>query len=604
MNFAYFGPANTHEEALERFKQPHPYIAVDTETIGLKGNKEVLDGEEMVATDARTCIGVGIATGPNEAYYFPLGEGHAWANVPDVDLRPLMDKLQSPAIKVFFNCIFDLDRLRESLEIQVTPWADVSIACQVQGLPNSLDQVVGHFLMRDHKTIKDILPSGATMLDIGFNVTAEKCLWDCLSTFQMYEIMRMQEWSKPVEYNNHNKWFISNQSTVWKDRVGLTHDLSKEVQECYQVDLACTDLLRRMSMGGVKLREDRVEYWYEKLSREMVQFERYFDQIGFNPGSNVETGYILASRGNWLPTTKTGKQLKVGEDELEALQDPLAFSILAWRRRRTLRQSVIVAWRGQEYTGTTYRLDLATGRLASSERNMQNLPGGNYGGIRPFGAWNLRDCLEPENYVWHWMDYSQIEMRIIANQAQDPVMLDAYKNNKNLHEITEKNFWPDKTKADEDFYTKAKTGNFQLIFDASAETLSKKSGMPLAFCRKFIAEWFELYAGVKTYMESQKALTLPYVETDFGRRCRLPEGVRATPSHIDKCKINYPTQGTAADIIKRCMLILDAIRLYFPLQVHDEIVCDGLSDFPTEEISNIHPVIQTPVAYYLDTVWR
>lgn len=598
MNFAYIGPATTDEEALSRLRQYHPYVAVDTETIAIKGNKNVEDGDEIVSTDAKTCIGVGVAIGPEEAFYFPLGAGHKWKNVPAVDLNPLRQVLESPSTKVFFNSIFDLDRIEDALGIDCHPFQDLAIATNVQGLWNALDQLVGHILCENHTTISEVLPKRKTMLDLPFEVTSDKCMHDCMATYRLYELMKVHDWLGPIN---------SQVTHYWQDMISREYDVTPRMKDCYRVDLECIPLLRKMSKRGITLRQDRLDYWYYKISEEQQIYEDYFAQIGFRPSSPVEVGMILAERGNWLPRTKGGKQLEVNEDRLLECGDPLGLMVLSWRRRNKLKTTYIVPIRGKERAYTHFRLDLATGRTASSDINMQNIPGSNYQGLQPAGSWNVRDVLAPDNGIWTWIDFSQIEMRIIAHQSHDEVMLGAYNTNNSVHEITQQALWPSTTKKDNpDVYTRAKTFNFAMIYDAQPKTLAKHTGLSIQACEYYRKEWFDLYSGVFEYILEQKSLQQDWVETDFGRRCRLPiDRIEVTQDHIDKCKVSYADQGTGADVLKRALLELDKEGYEFPLQVHDEVVFDG--DYPEQDfpdITHIHPRLYTPWEWHQSTIWE
>lgn len=573
--FAYVGPAESREDALARLAEYHPYIAIDTETISLVD---------------RTCIGVGVATSPTEAYYFPLGNGRGWPNVPEEDTRPLISKLsQLKTVKLFFNSIFDLDRIEDSLGIVAEPFQDVAIATQVQGLPNDLASLCGHLLGEDHQTIQDILPARKTMLDVEYEKTAWKCISDCLATYRLFELMRLEEWSSG--------------NLTWTDWIGHSYDVTAKAIDCYQIDLALIPLLRRMSKRGIKLRPDRIDYWYKRLSEEMFRYEDYFNSIGIQPGSNQQVGMALAKRGNWMPLTKSRRQLQVNEDMLLSLGDPVGLMVLAWRKRRTLRNTFIVPWRGSERAYTHYRLDLATGRLASSNKNVQNIPGANYQGLKPQGDYNIRDIFEADSGVWTWLDLDQAEMRAFAYLTQDPVMLNAYKEGLNLHEITEARLWPGKTKANADYYTLAKTANFAIIFMISAVNLSRQTLRPVQESQRMISDWFQLYSVAKDRIDEWCKEITPWSETLFGRRCRLPiDQVGVTETHITKCRVSYRVQGTVADIIKRIMLLVDSLGIPFPLQVHDELVCDGDYEFP-EILSHIHPELTIPFELHKGSVW-
>src|SRR5688500_3314648 len=180
-SFYYIGPANTKDEALERLREPHPYITVDTETVSLSD---------------RTCIGVGIATSATEAWYFPTYKGKKPYAPPTENMADLIWALTRDNTKVYFNVNYDLGVLEDSHHIEAEPYLDLSPAFQVQGMHNDLAKLCGFLLGTTHEEISDILPKGKTMLDIPIEKTAQKCLNDVLDTFKLFDMIKLPEWCK------------------------------------------------------------------------------------------------------------------------------------------------------------------------------------------------------------------------------------------------------------------------------------------------------------------------------------------------------------------------------------------------------------------------
>lgn len=600
----YYGPAESQYEAEQRLLEHHDFVAVDTETIALKGEKNVLDGDDRISLNAKTAIGIGIAIAVREAYYFPLGEGHKWKNVPACNTEVLEIKLaRTDETKVFFNCIFDLDRIEDAIDIDCRPYADYSLMCRVQGLWNSLDENIGHLLGREHESIE--IPKGQTMLDREYPSTAWKCCKDVMGTLEGFLQQNGPEWGKRVD------------AFSWTDWIGRSYDVNQGILESYRIDLHTTILLRKMSKRGIALRFDRVAFWEERLKSESLVYEHYFKEIGFNPGSLVEVGYTLALRGNYIPFTATEREIangkrrqyKVDEDTLldVGVKDPLAYLILEWRKRQRLLTGYINPAKEMERFITHFRLDLATARLASYERNVQNIPGSNYQGLRPVGGWNIRDILAPDDPSgeWYWMDYSQAEMRGFAYLSKDPVMLQEYLDKKNLHELQQQQIWPGTDKNSRpDLYTLAKAGNFQWIFDADAKTFARNTRQPVELCTQLKTAFMSKYHVGRAWMESQRHLTGSWVENQYGRRMRLPvDAVYLTQEHVDKCKINWPVQSLIADIVKRGMLYLDLIGAPLVMQVHDELVADGPWEWPME-LTTIHPELYIPFEEHHGAYWE
>lgn len=595
-NIAYIGPATTAEEALERLASYHGPLAIDTETIGLKGDKAVVmddwDDEGNVVSvkaflDARTCIGIGVAISETEGFYFPLSRP-GWKNVPRCDPYPVIRKLEDEGCtKVFFNSMFDLDVLDTAFEIEIGNFEDVAIACQVQGLWNSLDQNSGHLLGEDHVVIDEVLPKGKTMLDVSFLTTARKCIEDCLTTFKLYRLMRMQEWRE------HN-------SLTWRDHVSRDFDVSPEIITCYEVDRNLVPVLRKMSKRGLAVRQDVVKHWQVKLAKELEYYDDFFGQQGINPASNDQVGWLLVNRGLWVPQTESGKHLKVDEEVLRGLKHPLAHMVMARRRRQKLKSTYVDPFIGIERAYTHFRLDLATGRLGSWGFNSQNVPPA------------MRSIFAPDSTEWSWADLHQAEMRVWAYQSKDEVMLKAFEDGVSPHVVTLKTLFPGVLKSNADGsstwqYVASKSYNFALLADASAEVLALTTQQPVVVVQKFKDELYTLYWKSKEHQDYMRQRHRPdfypdWVETDFGRRCHIPDGAEATYTHQEKCRLNYPFQGSVADYIKRGMLGLNAIGMDFPIQVHDEILQDGVEEFPSW-LADLHPAIPMPFEVARGEVW-
>lgn len=582
MRFVYWGPAKTHEEALERLYKHHDYVCVDTETLALNGEKATIypewdedDNETLVKTkiDAKTLIGIGIAISPEEAFYFPKGNG-AWVNVPVVDMTPVYKILEDESIcKLFYNSVFDLERIEEAFDIDVTNYHDVAIATQVQGLWNSLDQNCGHLLGIDHIAINEVLPKGKTMLAVEFMTTANKCLHDVMDTFKLFNLMRMREWDGQSQIN-------------WTDHVSREFDVPVGVQGCYLVDLKLIEVLRKMNRRGVALKEDVVEKWYEKLTTELSVIDDYFADLGVgNPGSNDQVGKLLVNRGHYLGLTPSKKHYKVNEEILSGISDPVSHLVLARRKRSKILGTYVKPLIGVDRAYSHFRLDLTTGRLGSSDISFHTFPP------------KMREVFKADSGKWSWADINQAEMRVWAKQAEDEVMLKAFEDGSSPHVTTLNALFPGKTKRDPE-YTDAKSYNFAVLADASAEVLAKTVKKPVEVVREFKRKMYELYPATVARQNSIRYRRTPdfypdYAESDFGRRCHIPDGIQVTYHHQEECRINFTFQSTVADVVKRIMLGLDVAGYDFPIQLHDELLVDGTVHFPAW-MSQIHPRVPLP----------
>lgn len=592
---------DTHEvspdEALRRLRLHRSHVFVDTETIGLKGEKNVAisDWDESnneisskTMMEATTCIGVGIAINTHEAYYFPLGKP-GWANVPMCDPYPVVQVLEDESVcKVFFNALFDLDRIYETFDIDIDNFEDVAIASQVQGLWNSLDMNAAQILGESHLVIDDVLDKGKTMLDVKFSTTAYKCIMDCLSTARLYYAYKMQDWhDTPL---------------VWTDHIGRKFDVSTRIIQCYRVDHKMIKVLQRMTRRGFALKPDRVLHWYNKLKSELQQYDRYFSEWGINPQSNDQVGWLMLDRGYFIGQTDSGKHYKVDETTLRNLKDPVAHMVLARRTRQKLFGTNIKPFVELDSDGrligvkdraySHFRLDLATGRLGSWGFNSQNLPP------------SIREIFAADSGKWLWADLHQAEMRVWAHQAKDPVMLKAFEQGSSPHVETLHYLFPGVPKSNPDGsstvqYVDSKSYNFALLADASDDILARTTRRPVALVRKLKDELYTLYSKSREHQAFMRVRKQPWwypdwVEDDYGRRAHIPDAsVHVDGTHQEKCRLNYPFQTTVASYVKRAMIGLDLIGIDFPCQVHDEVLQDGDEPFP-QWLSELHPAIPMP----------
>ena len=561
----YIGPAeDDYDSVLETLDEPHGVIAVDTETINVKN---------------QTIIGIGIAYGPHRLYV---------RTFPDVSpLVPyVMWKISRPDItKVYHNLFFDIRALTQLAEEEglnppdETNLADTSIMAKVSGYGAALDETSIELLGYTNEFhIKELLLEagrGATMLDVDFDKVAIKCLNDCYATINLYH----------------------------------TFKLTPAQEDCYEVDMRMAKLLLRMERRGLRLHQPLLLETRERLKRETVRLKDLCAQEGFNPGSPQQVGYVLASRGNILPFTKSRRSLRTDDETLSELDDDLAQTVLDYRKASKLLGTYVEPWVGADRAYTHFRMDLSTGRLASFDRNLQNIPP------------EMRGVFLPDNEVFSWFDYSQIELRVVANLSHDKALLDAFATGVSPHEVTRTNLWPASTRynadgSDTEAYLKSKTFNFAMIYDAAVPTLAKRTKTTKEQAASLRWQWLNTYHGVADFMKKRQADDSPYAETLYGRRMRLPtieslkrdtlqpKPDRAYQSHIDKTKINYVVQGTAADIMKRAALLVEeAGSVDSRLQVHDEWLVDGYFVFP-RELEFICPEFHTPFAQYFGTSWK
>ncbi len=308
----------------------------------------------------------------------------------------------------------------------------------------------------------------------------------------------------------------------------------------------------------------------------------------FNLGSPKQLGQILFEKLELPIIKKTPKGAPSTAEEVLAelaLDYPLPKLLLEYRSLSKLKSTytdklpeMIKPSTGRVHT-SYHQAVTATGRLSSSDPNLQNIP------IRTEEGRRIRQAfIAPDGYRIVAADYSQIELRIMAHLSGDAGLLKAFKEGRDVHKATAAEvFEVDPEEVSGDQRRKAKAINFGLIYGMSAFGLAKQLHLGRKEAQQYIDRYFERYPGVRDYMDKTRALAKEqgYVETLFGRRLYLPEINARNKMRVqaaERTAINAPMQGTAADIIKLAMLAVDAwlqsggVDARMIMQVHDELV--------------------------------
>ncbi len=550
-------------------------IAFDTETTGL---------DQMTAG----LVGISLAVDGDKGYYLPLGhqvtdeEGQmSMFAEPVGDQLPLAaaisalrGPLENPDIpKVAHNAVYDVIVLRR-YGIRVAPVSFDTMLAEWVGNPISkflgLKSLVSKRLDVQMTEISDLLGKGKkqkTMALVDIETAAPYAAADAAMTYRLVEPL---------------------QSSLRQS--GLDKLYSR-------LELPLIPIVSDMQRKGVSLDTGFLQDMSRRLQAQLAELEAaIYDHSGgfgeFNINSPKQLNEVLFDRlklpVEGLQKTKLGYSTNV--TTLEALRNehPIINMIFEFRELSKLKSTYVDALPAlvNSKTGrvhTSYnQTGAATGRFSSSNPNLQNIP------IRTeLGREVRRAFVAPPGYALLAVDYSQIELRVMAHISQDETLMDAFHRGLDIHQATAaavNGIEPEEVSYEQRNF--AKRVNFGLMYGMGAFRLARDSDLTLAEAEHFIATYFERMPGVERYIEDTKAFVWQhgYTETLYGRRRMYPaikaKGSRRSTSAEERAAINMPIQGTAADILKQSMLNLharlgqaagDAMMI---LQVHDELVLE------------------------------
>jgi DNA polymerase-1 len=546
-----------------------------------------LQAAELTAFDTETnslsyaqarVVGMSFAVKADQAAYLPLG--HDYPGAPqqldfDTVLARIKPWLEDPArLKVGHHLKFDRNVLTNHGVMLAGITHDTMVESYVLDSTASrhdLDTLSERYL--NHTTIRfeDIAGKGAKQLAfnrVELDTAAPYAAEDAAMTLRLH----------------HHFW----------PKLKVQENLRALYE---RIEVPLIPVLSRMECGGVLVDAQLLSAQSSELAARMAEVEREaFEVAGqpFNIGSPKQIQEILYDKLK-LPVqrkTPTG-QPSTAEDVLAelALDYPLPRLILDYRSLSKLK-STYTDKLPQQINGRTGRVHTSyhqavtsTGRLSSSEPNLQNIP------IRTEVGRRIRQAfVAPPGYKILAADYSQIELRIMAHLSSDPGLLAAFDEEQDIHRATAAEVFgvapgqvtPEQRRA-------AKAINFGLIYGMSAFGLARQLGIDRMAAQTYVNRYFKRYPGVKRYMDQTRdqARDRGYVETVFGRRLYLPEiksHVAVRRQYAERTAINAPMQGTAADIIKRAMLAVDSwlqssgAPARMVMQVHDELVFEVAVD--------------------------
>ncbi|MDX5400842.1 MAG: DNA polymerase I, partial [Rhodobacterales bacterium] len=383
-------------------------------------------------------------------------------------------------------------------------------------------------------------------------------------------------------------------------------------------------VLARMEMAGVKVDRDTLSRMSNAFAQKMAGLEAEIHELAgetFNVGSPKQLGEILFDKMG-LEGGKKGKTgaYATGADVLEdlATMHDLPGRVLDWRQLSKLKSTYTDALQDHinPETGRVHTCYMQTGantgRLSSTDPNLQNIP------VRSEEGRRIREAfVAPEGRVLVSLDYSQIELRILAHIAGIDALKQAFRDGQDIHAMTASEMFDvPMDQMTPDIRRRAKAINFGVIYGISGFGLARNLRIPRAEAQGFIDRYFERFPGIRAYMDDTKAFARDhgYVQTLFGRKIHTPDinAKGPTAGFAQRAAINAPIQGTAADIIRRAMIRMPAAIKALPatmlLQVHDELIfevdesaADRLIDTARDVMqSACEPVLRLDVPLIVD----
>jgi DNA polymerase-1 len=559
-------------------------LAVDTETTTL---------DPMQAT----LCGIALALAPNEACYVPLAHRQGGDKgglfpggiAPDqieetAALAALKPLLENPGVlKIGQNLKFDL-QIFALRGIELKPYDDTMLMSYVLDAGRSdhgLDPLSKRYF--DHTTIdyNEVTGSGKS-----------KVAFDCVDV------------EKAAEYAAEDADVTLRLWHVLKPRLASEHVAS--VYETLERPLVA--VLAHMERRGIHVDHKALSQLSTEFGHKALALEAEIHKLAggpLNPGSPKQISEFLFGKLGFEGGTKT----KTGAwstgartlDDLAEQGHELPRKILDWRQVAKLRSTYTDAL--PSYVNpTTHRVhtcyslaSTTTGRLSSSEPNLQNIP------IRTEEGRKIRRAfVAPAGHKLVSADYSQIELRLLAEIAEIETLRKAFRENLDIHAMTASEMFAVPIKGmPPEVRRRAKAINFGIIYGISAFGLANQLGIEREEAGAYIRKYFERFPGIRDYMETTKAFAKKngYVLTLFGRKCHYPDIANSNPSiraFNERAAINARLQGTAADIIRRAMVRMDGalakgkLSAQMLLQVHDELVFE----VPEGEIERTLPVVK------------
>ena len=575
--FAEFAPEGTSEPDFSKFETlksiVHDYQLIDNEE-DLKKLRDFFLTKEILSLDTETTstnaidaelVGLSFAVKEHQAFYVPIPPQREEAQKIVEIFRPVYE--HEEILKVGQNLKYDLEVLRNyNIELKGKMW----------------DTMIAHYLIQP---------------ELRHNMDYMAEIYLHYQTIHIDELIgpkgKNQRSMRELDPKEIYEYAAEDADITLQLKNKLEPELKKHRAEqlFYDIEMPLMPVLAEMEMNGVCIDTNSLAETSTQLTQRMLDIEkRIYELAGeqFNIASPKQVGDILFGKMKIIEKpkkTKTG-QYVTSEEVLQQLRHKheIVDKILQHRGLKKLLGTYIEALPKliNPHTGhihTSFNQTItATGRLSSSDPNLQNIP------IRGEDGKEIRKAFVPEpGCLFFSADYSQIELRVMAHLSGDENMVNVFREGKDLHAATAANIYKkDITEVTRDERTKSKRANFGIIYGITVFGLAERLDIDRAEAKQLIDGYFDTFPQVHDYMEKSKEVARQqgYVTTLFGRRRYLPD-INSANSVVrgfaERNAINAPIQGTAADIIKVAMIHIfqrfkaEGIKSKMILQVHDEL---------------------------------
>ena len=528
-------------------------------------------------------VRISLSISPEKAYYIPIA--HAYPGVPEqlskeTVLKEMKSMLEDTKVtKTGHNIKYDLIVLKnEGIELKGVGF-DTMLASYLLN-PNranhSLEDVAMGQLSIEKQTFKDVVGKGRNFSEVAVADAARYSGEDSAVTLRLRKLLEPK---------------------LQKEGLAMLF---------YDMEMPLVEVLAQMEMAGIKIDLLLMKSFSNKLSRELDSIEKriyFFAGEEFNINSPKQLQDILFEKLGLrtIKKIKTGFSTDVSVLEQLAFEHELPAEILEYRTLSKLRSTYVDALpkivnpsTGRIHTSFNQTIT-ATGRLSSSDPNLQNIP------IR--GEWGMRirtAFIAEEGSVLLSSDYSQVELRVLAHLSGDEGLIDIFRNDGDIHSSTASGlFNVSEEKVTSEQRRRAKVVNFGIVYGMSPYGLSKELGINPGEAKNYIDTYFALHAGVSKYFEKliKEVTKTGYAKTLYNRKRAIPE-LNSSNKNIrqlgERLAMNTPIQGSAADIIKIAMINIlnrlkkEKLKTRMLLQVHDEL----LFEVPEKEKKKVEKLVR------------